>query len=72
MSSAVIADNFAQGGTRALRVSERETHVEDVTRDCKALGGDEGDLIELLKTSPDAEIGAKRGILIRDLCPLAL
>jgi hypothetical protein len=35
----------------------------DATRDWTALGGDEGDLIELSKVAPDAEIGAKRGIL---------
>ncbi len=63
ISASIIADNFAQGRTRALWVSERATLIEDATRDWTALGGDEADLIQLSKVAPDAEIGARRGIL---------
>lgn len=63
ISAGILADNFAQGRTRALWVSERSTLLEDATRDWTALGGDAQDLIELRKLAADAEIGLSRGVL---------
>ena len=58
----VILDNFQQGRTKALWVSENRPLVNDAKRDWKGLGQDENDIFDVSKAKPASSITAKRGI----------
>ena len=61
--SAVIADNMAQGRTKAVWVSKNDTLIEDARRDWLSIGGDAHDIVGLSTYKFGAAIRMDRGIL---------
>ncbi|MFP1132616.1 strawberry notch-like NTP hydrolase domain-containing protein [Asticcacaulis sp. W401b] len=60
---AVIADNMAQGRTKAIWVSRNDTLIEDAQRDWISIGGDAHDIVPLSTYKFGAAIRMDRGIL---------
>ncbi|MDC7684393.1 strawberry notch family protein [Asticcacaulis sp. BYS171W] len=61
--SAIIAENMAQGRTRAVWVSKNDTLIEDARRDWLSVGGDVNDIVGLSTYKFGAAIRMDRGIL---------
>ncbi|ADU15382.1 strawberry notch-like NTP hydrolase domain-containing protein [Asticcacaulis excentricus] len=61
--SAVIAENMAQGRTKAIWVSKNDTLIEDARRDWISVGGDANDIVGLSTYKFGTPIRMDRGIL---------
>jgi hypothetical protein len=61
--AAVIADNMAQGRTRALWLSKNEALLEDARRDWTAIGGSAGDIALQSAWKQGEAIRLDRGVL---------
>jgi len=61
--AAVIADNMAQGRTRALWLSRNEALLEDAQRDWKAIGGSAHDVVAQGRWKQGEAIRMERGVL---------
>ncbi|MCY3761191.1 MAG: strawberry notch family protein [Gemmatimonadetes bacterium] len=61
--AAIILDNWLQGRTRALWLSESDKLLEDGRRDWSAIGGRQADIIPISKFRQDAVIPLKESIL---------
>lgn len=61
--SAIIADNIANGRTRALWISKNDELLEDARRDWTAIGGNASDLISQNTYKLGQSIRADKGIL---------
>lgn len=61
--AAVIADNLAQGRTRAVWLSRNEALLEDARRDWRAIGGAAGDILPQARWTQGEAIGLERGVL---------
>jgi predicted RNA methylase len=61
--AAVIADNMAQGRTKALWVSVNETLLDDARRDWTSVGGSATDILPLSNWKPGEPVRLDRGIL---------
>lgn len=61
--SGIIMDNFLQGRTRAIWISEKQGLYEDAIRDWTDLGGKKDDIINFSKFKLGEGIKAERGIM---------
>ena len=67
----IILDNFRQGRTKAVWISQRQNLLSDAKRDWKAMGMDEKDILATAKIKADKSIEAPRGILFTTYDTLA-
>lgn len=61
--AAVIADNMAQGRTRALWLSKNDALLEDARRDWAAIGGGAHDIVHLSSWKQGEAVRLEKGVL---------